>query len=197
MNNIINNLISIDNGWYSHRRVLVDEINKLSLESDVNILEFGTGNGSAEIFYQYCKQYPTFKVTAFDNSLDWLNQMKNSFELENYNFNLTTEWETTLKEIDYNKKYDLVFVDQAPWSARIETIDFLRDKNVNTIILHDYDQYNFNDCNGCKAKLEADYLSIGIGSFFERFMDYFDMESYYDNKPNWPPTLILRNKKFL
>lgn len=197
MNDVITHLVSTNNGWYSHRRVLVNEIEKLNLESEVNILEFGTGNGSAEIFYEYCKQYSYFKVTAFDNSLDWVNQMKNSFELENYNFNLSTDWISTLEDINYNKKYDLVFVDQAPWSARIETIDYLKDKNVNTIILHDYDQYNYNDCNGCKAQLEGDYFSVGVGSFFERFMKYFIMESYNDNKPNWPPTLVFKNKKFL
>ena len=47
--------------------------------------------------------------------------------------------------LDFSKKYDLVFVDQAPWSARIDTIDFLTDKNTSVFILHDYDQYNINE----------------------------------------------------
>lgn len=197
---IINSLMSTKDGWYSHRRSLVKELSKLDFSEEVNILEFGTGYGSAEIFVEYIKKYSNIKVTSFENNKMWFEEMKLKFSLPNYNFYFSEDWVKTFESIDFSKKYDIAFVDQAPWEARILTIDFLTNKNVPTIILHDYDQYNRNNCGNCKAKIENRLYDFNEGSFFERFEENFIMEAdreFSINDTNHPPTLILKNKKFL
>jgi hypothetical protein len=197
---IINQFIATKDGWYSHRRTLVKELSKLDFTKEVNILEFGTGYGSAEVFAEYIKKYDNIKVTSFENNKDWFEEMKLKFSSPNYNFYFSEDWNKTFNSIEVNKKYDIVFVDQSPWEARISTIDFLTDKNAPIIILHDYDQYNRNNCNNCKAKRENRVYDFNKGSFFERFMENFIMEADRElsiNNTNHPPTLILKNKKFL
>jgi hypothetical protein len=61
-------------------------------------------------------------------------------------------------------------------------------------------QYNRNNCGNCRAKIENRVYDFKEGSFFERFMKNFIMEAdreFSINDINHPPTLILKNKKFL
>jgi len=175
------------NPYYTHREYLENELKKL-IESKNNIqcLEFGTGEGSAEVFHQFANSYDNIQITAYETDSVWLNSTKEKYERPNYNFHYIEDWFDFLKSFKSNVIYDLVFVDQTPWEARIETIDTVANFS-KIIMLHDYDYFN-------KGIFE-DIYSVSKGSFFyQKYNEQFELINYYDMLP---PTLIMYNKKFI
>jgi hypothetical protein len=170
------------NAYYTHREFLIRELDKLDYNNEVNILEFGTGDGSAEILFEYAKKYPNLKIKAFDNNIDWLTSMKERYELPNYSFEFVSDWNSMLDSYNFLNKYDLLFIDQAPWEARILTLNKLGE-NSSVVIIHDYDYYN--------KEITSQIYSVGVGSFFEKYNNKFTLEG---NHSMLPPTLILTNK---
>jgi phospholipid N-methyltransferase len=158
------------NGWYSHRLYLFKEL--ISLNDGVSILEFGVGDGSSILIHDYCKENKNAQAIAFETDKNWFLKIKDQYELENYKFILLENW-SNLQQYLENKTYDLVFIDQSPWEARIESIDFLKNQ-CKTIMLHDYDFYQVNDKD-----------------FFEKYREAFDLHFLNEKLP---PTLIMRSK---
>jgi hypothetical protein len=179
------------NPYYTHQQSLIDILNLFEYDTNVlNFLEFGSGEGSSPIFNEYAKKSENVNVQSFEHDLDWLNDMKSKYSLKNYTFKHVS-WEnfdyTQLKE----HKYDLVFVDQGDWSARIRTIDELK-YNSKYIILHDYCYYNgFRGSNIPDSDREW-ALSVEKNTFFhDKYADNFDIQT---DTNLFPPTLILKNK---
>lgn len=170
------------NEFYTHRPYLIRELNKLLKKKNVRVLEFGIGDGSSEIFYYYTKMYSNIKVIGFENDFNWYNKIKSKYENSNYTFEYVSDWNLYLNEYNFLNCYDLIFIDQNPWDARIKTLDML--KNISsTIILHDYDYYN-------KELIENIY-SVGEHSFFDKYHNSFNLESFYETLP---PTMIFTKK---
>jgi hypothetical protein len=154
-------------------------------------LEFGCGDGSSEIFSEYCIKYDNLNVISFEHDVNWLNSMKKKYESDRYNLNLVN-W----SDFDYSElkkdTYDLVFVDQGDWDSRITTIDELQD-NVNVFILHDYCYYNGFRGFSIPESEKTWALSIDKGSFFyEKYNDKFELAYEIEL---FPPTLILKKRK--
>lgn len=170
------------NAYYTHREFLIRELDKLDYTKEVNILEFGTGDGSAEILFEYAKKYPNLKIKAFDNDKDWLSSMMNKYSLPNYVFEFVNDWDDMLNSYNFLEKYDLLFIDQAPWEARISTLNKLGEFS-SVVIIHDYDYYN--------KGITPQIYNVGVGSFFEKYNNKFTLEG---NHNKLPPTLILTNK---
>jgi hypothetical protein len=190
----IKQLINIDNGWYSHREFLVIELDKLDFEKKINILEFGTGHGSAEIFYEYTKKYPNLNIIAFDSDIKWVESMSKIYTLPNYTFNFVENWDSMLDSYEFLDTYDLVFIDQSPWEARINTLNKLK-QNSKVLILHDYDYYNKKVyCNDCTTE---NIYDIGEGTFFDRYNNELTLINHYSktlNNVEHPPTLVMYKK---
>ncbi len=165
--------------YYTHRKYLIDSLNSLSKKDEINILEFGVGEGSSLVFNEFALKNKNFNITAFETDHSWLNETKNKYELDNYKFNYVNNWDELLIPENFNSEYDLVFVDQAPWEARIKTIDLLIEKS-KIIILHDYDFYN-------KGVIE-DIFDVGKDSFFGKYLSENISSQGFNEE--LPPTLI-------
>ena len=128
----------MESKFYTHRPFLKEQLDKL--KDNTVVLELGVGDGSSLLMKEYCESNGKHKVLAFETNRDWYNKMKGKYSVDNYIFNLLGDWGEISEYLLYDS-YDLVFVDQAPWEARIDCINLLKDKT-STFIVHDYDYYN-------------------------------------------------------
>ena len=165
--------------YYTHRKYLINNLNLLSKKDQVNILEFGVGEGSSSILNDFASKNKNFNIEAFETDHLWLNETKNKYELDNYKFNHVNDWNELLVGENFNNEYDLIFVDQSPWEARIKTIDLLINKSTVTI-LHDYDFYN-------KGIVE-NIFDVGYNSFFGKYLSKNILSEGFNEE--LPPTLV-------
>jgi len=171
------------NGYHTHREYLKKELESLNKNIKTECLEFGTGDGSALIFGEYAKLNKNVTITAYDNDYNWLNKTSKIYGLDNYKFTHVNNWDEFFSENNFNMVYDLVFVDQSPWEARIKSIDLIKDKS-KIIILHDFDYFNIGICE--------DVYSVKDGSYFHtKYGDDFELIGFHEQLP---PTLIMKNK---
>lgn len=181
----------VNNPYYTHQKYLTNELNKLDYAKPMLALEFGTGNSSATIFYNFTKCYHNLQVNSYESDYVWYQNIAKKYYRSNYNFHYVGLWDELIiseqsKENNIlHYQYDLVFIDTDPFPSRIKLINFIKD-NAKIIILHDYDFYN-------KGVIE-NIFSVSKGSFFEKeFGDDFIMEGNYEVLP---PTLIFKNKNY-
>jgi hypothetical protein len=173
------------NPFHTHRKYLINELNKLDRQDAVTCLELGVGHGSSPIFKRFVKKSWNMKVIAYESDEKWLEVVRSQYATNDYILNFIPSWDGFYQPERYPGPYDLVFVDQSPWEARIQSMERLMDKT-KVFILHDYDYYN-------KGVID-DIYSVGEGSFFyEKFNDDFILEAKTEFLP---PTLILRNRKY-
>jgi hypothetical protein len=88
------------------------------------------------------------------------------------------------------EEYDLVFVDQSPWWARIDSINLLKDKT-KIFILHDYDYFNKSDNEWVKESPNDIYVNDETSWLGQTYSKEFLLENNYEILP---PTLIMRKK---
>lgn len=170
--------------YYTHREYLKKELDNLNYNNKVTCIEFGTGDGSALLFSEYAEKYENMKIISYEPDLEWLEITKKKYQKENYIFNMVNSWDELLIDENFQEVYDLVFVDQSPWDARIKSIDFIKSKS-RIIVLHDYDFYNKGVCD--------EIYSVNEGSFFhKKYSNDFDFTTYHNLLP---PTLVMKNKK--
>jgi hypothetical protein len=174
--------------YITHQEYLKKEL--LSLDGSAVILELGVGNGSSPLMYEFCKNNPDSTVLSFETDGAWFDQMFEKYgDLPNYIFNLIGDWEDLKNHLN-EEEYDLVFVDQSPWSARIDSINLLKDKT-KTFILHDYDYYNKDDNEWVKTSPNNIYINDKTSWLGQTYSSEFLMEDKYEILP---PTLIMRKK---
>jgi hypothetical protein len=165
--------------YYTHRPHLINSLNSLDKKKEINILEFGVGDGSSLIFNEFASKNKNFNIKAFETDKSWLDETKSKYELENYKFNYINNWDELLTENSFNKEYDLIFIDQSPWESRIKTLDLLINKS-NISILHDYDYYN-------KGLIE-DIFDVSEKSFFGKYLSKNISAQGFNEE--LPPTLV-------
>lgn len=168
----------LTNPHYTHRPFLEAELKKLPKDKNCTILELGVGDGSSLLINNHCSSNLNHKAISFETDALWYNKMKLTYELPNYNFYIINEW-SNFSNLFNEPHYDLVFVDQSPWQARIDAIDYLINKT-NVFILHDYDYYN----NGTLINDQTSFLG-------QKYLDKFILEDCFNILP---PTLIMRKK---
>lgn len=169
--------------YYTHREFLRKELDKLDYTNKVLCIEFGTGHGSGLLFSEYAEKYDNLKIISYETDSEWLEITREKYQKNNYIFNSVNSWDELLVDKNFQEVYDLVFVDQSPWEARIKSIDLIKNKS-KVIVLHDYDFYNKGVCD--------DIYSVTEGSFFyEKYSNDFDFSPHYTLLP---PTLIMKNK---
>ena len=168
--------------YYTHRPFLIKELEQLKNLPKVKILEFGVGDGSSLIFNEYASKYKHFNIQAYETDTNWLINMREKYQLNNYIFQSVENWESFLCSENFDNDYDLVFIDQAPWEARIQTLDLLAE-NARVTILHDYDFFN--------KGITPNIYEVGNNTFFEKYNEKFIMENYHETLP---PTLVFKRK---
>lgn len=174
--------------YCTHQEYTKKELQNLPPNSYV--LELGVGNGSSPLMYEFCKNNPQATVISFETDVAWFDQMFEKYgDLPNYIFNLISDWGDLKNHID-EKSYDLVFVDQSPWEARIESIDLLKNQT-KIFILHDYDYYNHSHTGYSTQECNNIYVNDETSWLGKTYSDEFTME---DNYEILPPTLIMRKK---
>jgi len=176
------------NAYYTHQDTLNKILESFDYSQPVHCLEFGSGDGSSSVFHKFIQSNSNLTVYCFEHDENWLNDMSEKYRIENYNFNVV-DWST----INYNflkvKKYDLIFVDQGDWDARLVTIDEMKN-NAKYIILHDYCYYNgFGP--GMTHSPDMDFNNVGEDSFFHKYSNEFEV---IGETELFPPTLILKSK---
>lgn len=182
------NYVHNNDAYCTHQNYTKNELNKLSEDSIV--LELGIGNGSSPLMYEFCKNNPESKVYAFETDFSWFEKMSSKYgNLSNYIFKYIESWEDLKKNLTH-KKYNMTFVDQSPWMARIESIDLLKNR-CNLFILHDYDFFNKSDNEWVETPCNNIYINDNTSWLGQRYMKEFVMEDNYDILP---PTLIMRKK---
>lgn len=174
--------------FYTHRKYLIEQIEKLDLTKPNIILEFGTGIGSGEIFSEYTKKYPNLKVISYEHDVEWFNQMKIQYENKNYEFNLV-EWDKFDYSLLKNKQYNIVFVDQGIWVERARTVDEMID-NSNVIIVHDFDYFNKHDSGFIQGCLNI----YGTGDDTYWGSNYNSVMNIVGYNEELPPTLVMFKK---
>lgn len=169
------------NPYYTHQIYLkqeLDNISKNKKQQKIHILELGIGDGSSSIFFEFCKDNPQASVEAFENNEQWVISMKSKYELPNYKINYIQDW-NSLNYQNNNNYYDLIFIDQSPWEARIDALDKLYNK-FSIGILHDYDYFNPAECKYC----------CDNNSYFKKYLDKYSIHGYFDILP---PTMIMKH----
>ncbi len=176
------------NDYYTHQETLNKILDSFDYSNPVHCLEFGSGDGSSSIFNRFAKNNLNLTIDCYEHDEIWLNSMSEKYKLDNYNFNVVS-WD----KMDYKplktKVYDLVFVDQGDWDARIVTIDEIKD-HAKYIILHDYCYYN--GYRGGMPFNDLVYNNVGEGSFFHKYSEEFEV---IGESSLYPPTLVLKSKK--
>lgn len=182
------NYVHNNDAYCTHQKYTKEELSKLG-DSAV-VLELGVGNGSSPLMYEFCKNNPDCIVQSFETDSAWFEQMFDKYgDLPNYVFNLIEDWSDLENHVDKDN-YDLVFVDQSPWWARIESINLLKEKS-NIIILHDYDYFNHSGHDWVKNPCTDIYINDESSWLGQTYSDSFILE---DNYEVLPPTLIMRKK---
>lgn len=173
------------NAFYTHRPYLQKELDILlnhNPKEQLNILELGVGDGSSELFHRFARSRENISILGLETNARWANKMKEKYQLSNYTIQYIESWNIDIYNNLSNKFYDLVFIDQSPWSARIESLDYFSNKGLfRTAILHDYNYYNID--HKC---------SIDSESFFFKYANKYNLISFCTELP---PTLILQSKE--
>ena len=175
----------MNNPYYTHRPYLQKILNDLSRQKStqpIYILELGVGDGSSELMNIFAKNMPNASILGIETDPVWAETMRHKSSLPNYTINTINSWNIDIYQNLDQPLYDLVFIDQTPWSARIEALDYLyRTDSFITAILHDYDYYNPKDRP----------YDIGVNSFFSKYLDKCILLEHHEILP---PTLIFSHE---
>jgi len=169
--------------FYTHKKFLEWYIRKTSGD----IVECGTGDGSTGFILDLIKG-TNRKLLSLENNYEWYNKMLIKYpETENHKYIFVKDWDKEISNLDKDK-YDIVFIDQSPWSARVTTMNHFLN-SAKYIIIHDVDYFPRNGIFGkCISQFEFD--------FSDKFNKW---KLYYPSTP-WPcstgpPTLVGSNVK--
>ena len=131
-----------DIAWATHQPVL----HHMCCKDNAKILEYGCGIFSDRLLSWLQPQY-NLNIIAYESDKEWIDKVKDEIKPP-YTIYPVSSWDEHFKIWDAlfptfpmgKEKWDVVFVDQAPWEARHETIKRYHDK-CEYLILHDCDYY--------------------------------------------------------
>jgi hypothetical protein len=145
-------------------------------KDNLKILEFGCGNFSSKLLSWLKPQY-NLQISSFESDINWIKEVQPTISYDIYPVD---DWNSFLSDNKIRlkeEKYDVAFVDQAPWEARHETIKYIKD-SCEYIILHDCDYYPYEN--------------------IFQYSDYFKYWKIFLTPEPWPwrtgpPTLLASN----
>lgn len=150
-----------------------------------DILEFGTGDGSTGFILDLIKD-TNRKLVSYENNREWYDKMVLQYPPnEQHSYVFVDDWEEVISNI-VTENISIVFIDQAPWEARVTTMNHFKD-HVEYVMIHDVDYFP-------KNKMFGTYISEYVFDFSDVFKSW---GIYYPKLP-WPcrtgpPTLVGSN----
>lgn len=136
--------------YQTHQPVLYE----MAMRTDGPIIEFGCGYGSTDLLHELCRKNKRLLI-SLDDDAEWLNRFKEKYreDSEWHRFFFVSgkpfkESDSAQHWIDFMNTcdllqtgyFDICFIDQHPWQARVETVKFMKDK-AKFFVLHDCDYF--------------------------------------------------------
>ncbi len=187
------------NQYATHQPLLIELLKNTS----GNILECGCGEGSTRLIKQYLGK--NRKLVSIESNKEWYDKYKH---LEDDNHKLVyvnasndddditgLKWTSFINENFSNTEFEIVFIDQSPWTARTHTLKYFISK-AKYVIIHDVDYFPSNGKfgrilnttrNGDKFKYDIDFSDIAN----KYYVFYPPFEHY--TFPGGIPTLLCSN----
>lgn len=187
--------------YATHQPVLYE----MALRTTGPIIEFGCGNGSTDLLHELCKKDGRLLI-SIDDDAEWLNQFSQKYADDTWhkfffvpgktkeNNDDPTRWINFLETHHHitTMNFDLCFIDQNPWLARVETIKKMIQVS-KYIILHDFNYYPMHNVFGkmIRIALNGDQGEFDFSDMFKYFKCYFPNTPW--PSPYGPGTLLLSN----
>ncbi len=197
------------NDWATHQPVLYE----MAIRTKGAIIEFRCGYNSTEILHEICKTTGRTLISIEDDR-DWINMFMEMYKGDGYeednsgwhkfyhvagkphidNDTEALHWVEFLDSFSLlqTMDFDLAFVDQSPWRARLETINRIKEK-VRFIILHDCDCFA-TDLFPLGVTLRPADSSNQIPGVFDFSKTFRNFKVFFPLRPwpggSGPPTLL-------
>ncbi len=178
----------IYDGFSSHQPVLYEAVKR----TEGAVLELGCGYGSTPMLHELCKKEGR-KLLSLESNEEWLQQFS-EYETSWHRFTHVTDWDTTLDRIS-TEEYDVVFVDQDPYEARVSAIKVFKDK-AKFIVLHDCHWFPEGGFFGKSIRKFGGPEDIGRRTYddlFEYSKEFCPPGAYGRQYSEWGPTLLASN----
>jgi hypothetical protein len=188
------------NGWSTHQPFLEAYVRRTSGD----VLEFGIGHGSTGLLRHILSDSDRMLVSIEDN-LEWFAKMKSIYpERANHRYIYLepkedgSHWKDFLASYTHPNKISIAFIDQAPWEARVWTLQALLDKTEYCMI-HDADYFcGSPDKPGMLGNITDSTLPWTDEARYHYILDTYKL--YFPPAPwternHGPPTLVTTSKK--
>ena len=163
--------------YATHQPILYTVASAIALGG--NVIEFGTGKFSTHMLHELAVG-GKFNIFSYDNNDGWIQKFKR-LECEFHRITPIDTWDATIQQIlNDDVHYDLIFIDQAPWEARLESIKLLNNK-CKYMIVHDCDYFQVHHDN-----------NFNYDKYFKFYHIYKIAENIMLNLS--PPTLLASNE---
>jgi hypothetical protein len=162
-----------------------------------DILEFGTGDGSTGLLRTLLEGTGR-RLFSIEDNLEWYEKMKDTYppnDTHSYIYLSPKDggqhWKDFLSTFQPPSKLSVVFIDQAPWEARIWTYEALAPLS-EYIIIHDADYFPRNNLFGKITDSNLPYsepAKYDFSSHFKSYRLYFPPAPWSELR-HGPPTLV-------
>jgi hypothetical protein len=165
-----------------------------------DVLEFGTGHGSTGLL-RHILSGSGRKLVSIEDNIEWIQKMKQLYPESAEHTYIYLEpsddgshWKKFLESYQHSSKISVVFIDQAPWEARVWTLSHFLKKSEYCII-HDADYF----CGDAKTPGMLGHLTDPNLPCTDEKRYKFNLDNYklYFPPPPWnerrhgPPTLVV------
>ncbi|MFC1853773.1 hypothetical protein ACFL27_26615 [candidate division CSSED10-310 bacterium] len=183
----------------THQPILIEVLKKVRK----NIIELGCGHGSTLLIKHMLK--PLQKLVSIESDYEWYAKYRGYADenhslyyvhASNDDINETGEkWVKFIHEKVAEIDFELVFIDQSPWTARSYCLNYFKNK-AKYIMVHDVDYFPSSgkwgtiissERKGKNVKFEMDFSDIA-----HSFRVYYPPYDYFQCETG-PPTLLCSN----
>jgi hypothetical protein len=186
-----------DNAYATHQPFL----KKYVRETSGDIFEFGTGFGSTGLL-RSCIEGTSRKLISIEDNKEWYEKMIKHYPPSEQHTLLLLErkedgshWAEFLSIFKHSNPISVVFIDQSPWSSRIETFRKL-DSIAEYCIIHDADYFplygNFGKVTDPSLRY-SDETKYDFSDEMKKYKLYFPPAPWSDTNRG-PPTLVSTSK---
>ncbi|MBI9087014.1 MAG: hypothetical protein JEZ11_25695 [Desulfobacterales bacterium] len=178
------------NNFATHQPVLYSAVQR----SKGPVAEFGCGYGSTPLLHKFCAEQGR-PVVTFESNAEWIDKIRAEFASDTHWFIEVEDWETIVRHpIVQQTDWGLLFVDQAPFEARLWTVKALGDLPAYFVI-HDCDYFPEHGLFGTAHRKLAGPHDTGIRTYddvFSSYKEFFPLPPW-PYAPTGPPTLLASN----
>ena len=187
------------NPYYTHQPYFIEILK----QTTGNILECGCGDGSTRMIKEHIKE-TNRKLVSLESNMQWLTKYiklaDNNHKLHYVPASNDDNNETGNVWVDFIHKnqlndFEIVFLDQSPWLARIACLNYFLDK-AKIIIIHDFDYYPIFNVYGKVSKRESygdkQKIECDLSDTIKNYKLYYPPYEYFAGASG-PPTLICSN----